>query len=142
VITLTPDAGMPTSGACAYDGYTSICPSSDCVCYTYSGAVRGRQIGVGTATVAITEDDGYYTPPGCAPLFGLIRVDTNRDSENIDFNGSRCDGANGSSTVLGGWGISQSASGVGGWGTFSGPQTGNRLVIRFSGQTYLQPPQP
>jgi hypothetical protein len=129
-----------SNGACDV-GYSSLCPSGDCVCDIFKGSISGTPIGRGQAQLWITVDNGaeLSSGPTCFPLFGVLGIATPRDTETINVTGSACNPANGATdTLSGGFGINQSAAGGRAWGTVTGTvnlSTGAG-VVKYSGTTF------
>ena len=129
-----------SNGACDV-GYSSLCPSGDCVCDIFTGSISGSPIGKGQAQLWITIDNGaaLSTGPTCFPLFGVLGIATPRDTETINVTGSACNPAKGATdTLSGGFGINQSAAGGRAWGTVTGTvnlSTGAG-VVKYSGTTF------
>jgi hypothetical protein len=129
-----------SNGACDV-GYSSLCPSGDCVCDIFKGSISGTPIGRGQAQLWITVDNGaeLSSGPTCFPLFGVLGIATPRDTETINVTGSACNPAKGATdTLSGGFGINQSAAGGRAWGTVTGTvnlSTGAG-VVKYSGTTF------
>jgi hypothetical protein len=118
-----------TDGACDA-GYSSFCPSGDCICDFFSGVISGNPIGKGSAKLWATVDEGAALSTGstCFPVFGSLDISTSRDVEIIDTAGSSCNTNNSINTLSGGFGIAQSAVGASAWGSVTG--------------TFIFPPEP
>jgi hypothetical protein len=129
-----------SNGACDF-GYSSYCPSGDCVCDIFVGTISGNPIGKGQAKLWITVDNGaaLSSSPTCFPVFGVLTVVTSRDTEIINATGSACNPAKGDTDALsGGFGISQSAAGARAWGTLTGTVnlSNGAGVVKYSGTTF------
>jgi len=129
-----------SDGACDV-GYSSFCPSGDCVCDIFIGSISGNPIGKGPAELWITIDNGaaLSSGPTCFPVFGALSISTSRDTEIINGVGSACNTAKGNTdTLSGGFGISESAAGASAWGSLTGTvnlSTGVG-VVKYSGTTF------
>ncbi|HXW84910.1 MAG TPA: hypothetical protein VEJ86_10930, partial [Candidatus Binataceae bacterium] len=113
--------GSPASGACSLNTYSSICPSGDCMCATFTGSGSGNTFGKCTSLVmAVTFDValGFANaspimgqPDGvCYPAFGAIEITGSKENETIDINGSVCNEFNGSAPLGGGFGFDASTA--------------------------------
>ncbi|MGA2409119.1 MAG: hypothetical protein ABSG46_01865 [Candidatus Binataceae bacterium] len=129
-----------SSGPCDV-GYSSFCPSGNCVCDIFVGTISGNPVGKGTAELWATVDNGAAVSSGltCFPVFGALGISTSRDTEVINATGSACNNAGGTvDTLSGGFGISQSAVGANAWGSLTGTfdlSTGAG-VVKYSGTTF------
>jgi hypothetical protein len=129
-----------SSGACDV-GYSSFCPSGNCVCDIFVGTISGNPIGKGPAELWATVDDGAALSGGltCFPIFGTLAISTSRDTEVINATGSACNDAKGTvDTLSGGFGISQSAVGASAWGSLTGSfnLSNGTGVVKYSGTTF------
>jgi hypothetical protein len=84
--------------------------------------------------------------PTCFPLFAVLQLQTPRDTEVINVSGVACEtkGPVDNFNLSGGFGIIESAVGVGAWGTVTGTwnlSTG-KAVVTYSGTTLAALPPP
>ena len=121
-------------GACDV-GYSTYCPSGNCICKTFSGTVVGTPVGRGSIVLSLTVDYGatLSSRPTCAPLFGIMEINASNASQVINAVGSSCDPLVGTVvTFSGGFGV---ISGGSGWGSLSGTfdRASGTGVMRYNG---------
>ena len=128
-----------TEGACNV-GYSSYCSSGNCICDLFEGTISGNPIGKGSALLDVTVDQGAELSGGrtCFPLFGVLGIETSRDTEVINAVGSVCETTGNTEMLSGGFGISQSARGAGAWGTLTGSfnVSNGAGLVNYSGTTF------
>lgn len=137
-----------TVGACSSTTYDSNCPVGPCTCQTYenfksSGNFIGSNNTEGNGSIDFTFDHGLTVGSGeqvCTPFFASLTLPGSKDTEQIDFHGSICLPSNESSPsakqpMAGGWAIKSSTKGHSGFGTFSGNDGWNTilLTLKFKG---------